>query len=96
MTPFPAGLDGSEIVCRTLQSLGVTHAFGLPGTQTVPLFEALRRSDITTIVPTSELTASFMAGAFYRASGRPALLLTIPGPGSVSYTHLTLPTSDLV
>ena len=53
----------------------------MPGTQTVPLFEALRRSRLVTIVPTHELAASFMAGAFYRASGRPAVLLTIPGPG---------------
>ena len=27
-----------------LKSLGVTHVFGMPGTQTVPLFEALRQS----------------------------------------------------
>jgi acetolactate synthase-1/2/3 large subunit len=64
-----------------LESLGVTHVFGMPGSQTVPLFEALRRSRLTTIVPTHELAASFMAGAFFRASGRPAILLTIPGPG---------------
>ena len=64
-----------------LESLGVTHVFGMPGSQIVPLFEALRRSRLTTVVPTHELAASFMAGAFYRVSGRPAVLITIPGPG---------------
>lgn len=74
-------VQAGEVIFGTLESLGVTHVFGLPGTQTVPLFEALRRSRLTTIVPTHELAAAFMAGAFYRVSGRPAVLLTIPGPG---------------
>jgi len=74
-------VEAGEAMCSTLGALGITHVFGMPGTQTVPLFEALRRSPLTTVVPTHELAASFMAGAFYRASGRPAVLLTIPGPG---------------
>ena len=74
-------VDAGVTMFAALESLGVTHVFGMPGTQTVPLFEALRRSRLTTIVPTHELAASFMAGAFFRAAGRPAVLLTIPGPG---------------
>ena len=70
-----------QAMFSTLKSLGVTHVFGMPGTQTVPLFEALRQSGLNTVVPTHELAASFMAGAFYRVAGRPAALLTIPGPG---------------
>lgn len=79
--PSPAGLEGAERVCRTLEALGVTHAFGLPGTQTVPLYEALRRSSLESVVPSSELSAAFMAGAHFRAAGRVAALVTIPGPG---------------
>jgi acetolactate synthase-1/2/3 large subunit len=55
--------------------------FGLPGTQNVALFEGLRRSPIRAVVPTSELAAGFMANGYYRASGRPGVLTTIPGPG---------------
>ncbi len=55
--------------------------FGLPGTQNVALFEALRKSRLRTIVATHELAASFMANGYARASGRPGVLLTIPGPG---------------
>ena len=76
-----ATLTGNEILCAMLEQLGVRHAFGLPGTQNVPLFEALRQSGIRTVVPTHELAASFMAGAYYRASGRVGVLVTIPGPG---------------
>ena len=74
-------MTGNEIVCAVLEQLGVQHAFGLPGTQNVPLFEALRRSRVRTVVPTHELAASFMAGAYSRAGGRVGVLVTIPGPG---------------
>lgn len=104
----PASLEGCLRVVHAVERFGVTHVFGMPGTQTVPLFEALRRSALRTIVPGSELTAAFMAGAFYRASGRPALLVTIPGPGfayalpglaearldSAALIHLTIAVSE--
>jgi acetolactate synthase-1/2/3 large subunit len=76
---------GADILCRQLELLGVTHIFGLPGTQNVALFEALRNSSIRTLVATSELAAGFMANGYYRASGKPGVLTTIPGPG-VTYT----------
>ena len=78
---LPAGAEACSAICRTLESLGVRHVFGVPGTQNVALFEALRRSSLTTIVPTHELAATFMAGAYYRASGRPGVVATIGGPG---------------
>lgn len=74
-------MTGNEIVGAVLEQLGVQHVFGLPGTQNVPLFEALRRSRVRTVVPTHELAASFMAGAYSRAGGRVGVLVTIPGPG---------------
>jgi acetolactate synthase-1/2/3 large subunit len=72
---------GAAALVRALERLGVRHAFGLPGTQNVALFDALWSSAIRTVVPTHELGAAFMAGAYYRASGRPGVLVTIPGPG---------------
>jgi acetolactate synthase-1/2/3 large subunit len=55
--------------------------FGLPGTQNVDLFEALRRSRLRTVLATHELAASFMANGYARASGDVGVLFTIPGPG---------------
>lgn len=72
---------GAKLLCSALQRAGVGQVFGLPGTQTVPLFEALRTSRLRTIVATHELSAAMMANGYYRASGKPATLLTIPGPG---------------
>jgi len=59
----------------------VRCVFGLPGTQTIALFEALRRSRIRTIVATNELSAAFMAGGWARITRDSGVLLTIPGPG---------------
>lgn len=74
-------MNGAEIVCRTLEELGADTVFGLPGSQNVALFEALRTSHLRTIVATHELGAAFMANGYARASGRPGILTTIPGPG---------------
>jgi len=77
----PSRTTGAKLLCTALQRAGIEHVFGLPGTQTVGLFEALRTSTLRTTVATHELSASMMANGYYRASGKPAVLLTIPGPG---------------
>jgi acetolactate synthase-1/2/3 large subunit len=72
---------GADRICAALEALGLDTVFGLPGTQNVPLYEALRTSGLRTILATHELGAAFMAAGYYRASGRVAALFTIPGPG---------------
>ena len=73
--------NGAELLCKSLESLGVRHVFGVPGTQSVVLYDALQRSNIRSVLSTHELSASFMANGYYRASGKIAPLVTIPGPG---------------
>ncbi|HYO13903.1 MAG TPA: thiamine pyrophosphate-binding protein [Thermoanaerobaculia bacterium] len=72
---------GGDLLCAGLEELGVRHVFGLPGTQTVVLFDALRRSRLRTVVPASELAAAFMANGSARTTGSLAVVTTIPGPG---------------
>ncbi len=74
-------LTGGTILCSELEKLGVQHIFGLPGSQNVSFFEALRQSSIRTVLATHELAAAFMANGYYRASGKVGVLTTIPGPG---------------
>ncbi len=76
-------ITGADLVWSTLQQLGLRTVFGVPGTQTVPLYDALRHTDLRTVLSTSELAGAFAANGYYRASGRPAALVTIPGPGTV-------------
>lgn len=77
MTP----LNGAEALAQGLEDAGVTHVFGLPGTQNAPLYSALTRTGIKTILAGSELMAAFMANGFSRTGGGVPVVATIPGPG---------------
>jgi len=72
---------GASRIVEALQHGGVRCVFGLPGTQTLELFEALRQSGLRTVVATNELSSAFMAGGWARVTGEPGVLLTISGPG---------------
>ena len=72
---------GANLVGDALRDLGVRHAFGLPGTQNVGLFDVLRQARIRTVVATSELAAGFMANGYARTCGEVGILCAIPGPG---------------
>jgi len=74
-------ITGAELLCHVLEEKGVTCVFSVPGTQTLALHEALRRSRIRVVLATDERAASFMANGYYRASGRIAPLVTNSGPG---------------
>lgn len=72
---------GSDAIVAALETAGVNCVFGLPGTQNIDLFEAVRQRGLRCVVPTSELAAAMMANGYARAAGRPGVLVTIPGPG---------------
>jgi acetolactate synthase-1/2/3 large subunit len=76
-----SSMTGSELLCRTLEQLGVEVVFGLPGTLNVPIYEALRRSSVRAVTASDELAAAFMANGYYRASGKVGVVTVIPGPG---------------
>ncbi len=72
----------ADALCRALTARGVEHIFGVPGTQSIDLWEALRRIGAPQpLVATNELSAGFMANGYARASGRVGVIATIPGPG---------------
>jgi acetolactate synthase-1/2/3 large subunit len=85
---------GGKLLCSTLENLGVTHVIGLPGSQNVELFEALRQSSLRTVLANHELAAAFMANGYYRASGKVGVLTTIPGPG-FAYTVAAIAEASL-
>lgn len=73
---------GGDVVVQALKACGVRMVFGVPGTQTVALFDALSRAnDVRTVLASDEGSAGFMAHGYYRASGQIAAVVTIPGPG---------------
>lgn len=76
-------MNGAERICATLEAIGVSTVFGLPGTQNVVLYDALRRSALRSVVASDEGAAAFMAAGYARAGGGVGVLTTIPGPGFV-------------
>ena len=68
---------------ESLQALGAEVAFGLPGIHALPIWEALRESDVRDLPLRSELAAGFAADGYARVTGRPAPLLLSTGPGAL-------------
>jgi len=73
--------NAAELFCECLSNLGVQVVFGVPGTQSLALYDALRRARFRTVTACSEAGALWMANGYYRASGRPGVGVTIGGPG---------------
>lgn len=86
--------NGADAICAALKQAGVETVFGVPGTQTVTFYEALRKAGIRTVTATHELAATFMAQAHFRSSGRLAAVSTIPGPG-FAFALAALPEASL-
>jgi len=73
---------GGRAVVRALEDEGVPFTFGIPGTHNIELYDALSESEsVTPILVTDEQSASFMADAVWRASGKLACVNLVPGAG---------------
>ncbi|MEV6791523.1 thiamine pyrophosphate-binding protein [Streptomyces sp. NPDC051320] len=80
----PAGRNGGDLVVETLQGLGATTVFGLPGQHALGMFDALRRSALAYIGLRVENNAGFAADAYGRITGEVAPLLLSTGPGALT------------
>ncbi|MFE5243372.1 MULTISPECIES: thiamine pyrophosphate-binding protein [unclassified Streptomyces] len=80
----PPGRNGGDLVVETLQGLGATTVFGLPGQHALGMFDALRRSSLAYIGLRVENNAGFAADAYGRITGEVAPLLLSTGPGALT------------
>ncbi|MFG2145049.1 thiamine pyrophosphate-binding protein [Streptomyces sp. NPDC048696] len=80
----PPGRTGGDLVVETLQGLGATTVFGLPGQHALAMFDALRRSDLSYVGLRMENNAGFAADAYGRVTGEAAPLLLSTGPGALT------------
>lgn len=71
-----------EKLMEMLGAYGIDIAFGIPGTHTIELYRGLIGSGIRHVTPRHEQAAGFMADGYARATGRPAVCLTVSGPGA--------------
>ncbi len=75
-------VTGARALVDCLLREGIDHVWGIPGTQNLPLIDALRDTpEIRFILTRHEQGAAFMAYGFARASGQPAVVTATEGPG---------------
>jgi acetolactate synthase I/II/III large subunit len=81
----PALRSGGEILVSGLRLNGVDRMFGVPGESALPIFDALvgARPGIRFIACRHEATASHMAEADGKISGRPGICVVSRGPGAM-------------
>lgn len=74
--------NGAKILVESLENENVEYIFGIPGEQTIPIMEELRKSEIEFITTRHEQGAAFMADIYSRVSGNVGVCLATLGPGA--------------
>jgi len=77
------GRTVSDVFISQLAAWGVRYVFGIPGTSTLGLVDALRRNhEIRYIQVRHEAAAAFMASSYGKLTGQPAVCMAVAGPGA--------------
>ena len=82
--PGAAVRNGGDLVIETLEALGATTVFGIPGQHALGLFDALSRSTLEFVSSRVENNAAFAADGFTRATGKVGVLFLSTGPGALT------------
>ena len=82
--PPPKRMSGARAVVATLERLGVTDVFGLPGGAIMPVFDALYDSPINQIIVRHEQAAGHAAEGYALSSGKTGVAIVTSGPGATN------------
>ena len=75
----------ADVVVSCLVRHGVKHLFGMPGSHSTTLYDALERDGaIATVLVRNEQAGAFAADGYARVSGRPGVICTTAGPGATN------------
>lgn len=75
----------SDIIISELERWGIKFIFGVPGTSSLGLVDALRKNEnVKYIVVRHEESAALAASAYNKLTGKIAACLTIAGPGATN------------
>jgi pyruvate oxidase len=79
------GRTVSDVLVAQIAEWGVRYVFGVPGTSTLGVLDALRKnSKIQYLQVRHEEVAAFMASAYGKLTGNVAACLTVAGPGTTN------------
>jgi len=74
--------NGAQLAVYALEELGINFAYGIPGTHTTELYDAMATSEkIEPILVSHEAGASFMADATSRTSNSVGTIVIVPAAG---------------
>jgi pyruvate oxidase len=80
-----AGKTVSEVLVDQISEWGVKYVFGVPGTSTLGVVDAVRKGDkVKYIQVRHEEVAAFMASAYGKLTGHVAACLSVSGPGATN------------
>jgi acetolactate synthase-1/2/3 large subunit len=83
--PEPELITGAEAVVRTLELLGITDVFGLPGGAILPVYDPLLSAKtLRHILVRHEQGAGHAAEGYAAASGRVGVAIATSGPGATN------------
>ena len=75
----------SDVLIEQLAEWGVKYVFGIPGTSTLGIVDAIRKSNkIRFFQVRHEQVAAFMASAYGKLTGNIAVCLGVSGPGATN------------
>jgi acetolactate synthase-1/2/3 large subunit len=75
----------ADHLIEQLYQFGVRHLFGMPGSHSTHLYDALRRhGKIETILIRNEQAGAYAADGYARVTGRPGVICTTAGPGATN------------
>ncbi|HVN84417.1 MAG TPA: thiamine pyrophosphate-binding protein [Candidatus Binatia bacterium] len=79
-----SAITGGELLARCLANEGIKFVFGLPSPEIDPLLAQLAEHDIRLFPVRHEAAGVHMAEGLYKTTGRVAVVLGNPGPGSAN------------
>ena len=77
-------MKASDLLVQCLEREGITHIFGVPGEENADFLISLKDSSIRFVLTRHEQGAAFMAEAYGRLTGDPAVCLGTLGPGATN------------
>src|SRR4029434_5639719 len=77
-------LTGAEILCQSLEHMGVKHVFGYPGGAILPIYDARGKSKLHHSLVRHEQDATHMADGYARATGGVGVAMATSGPGATN------------
>ncbi len=77
-------MTGAQALVKVFEKHGVSHIFGYPGGANIPIFDALRDSQIKFVLSRHEQGATHMGDGYARAGGKAGVVLVTSGPGATN------------